>query len=106
MHARDFAAAHLGHIIRWFHRLTVSPSRSRMPSYPAMAPRNIDIKKDRGITIEWEDGSTSYYSVAYLRRMSPSAEMRELRQQQQRNPLTVLPSRGAGGAGRRPGHHR
>lgn len=52
----------------------------------------MDLKKDRGLTIEWDDGSTSYFSVAYLRRMSPSAEMRELRQEQARNPLTVLPS--------------
>jgi DUF971 family protein len=56
------------------------------------APRNIDLKKDRGLTVEWADGTTSYYSVAYLRKMSPSAEMRELRQEQARNPLTVLPA--------------
>ncbi len=55
-------------------------------------PRNLDLKKDRGLTVEWADGSTSYYSVAYLRRMSPSAEARELREQLARNPLTVLPS--------------
>lgn len=64
------------------------------------APRQLDLKKDRGLTVEWADGSTSYYSVAYLRRMSPSAEMRELRQQQASNPLTVLPSSAAGSAGR------
>ncbi|MGE3108086.1 MAG: DUF971 domain-containing protein [Phycisphaerales bacterium] len=56
-------------------------------------PAHIDLKKDRGLTIEWADGSTSYYSIAYLRRMSPSAEQRELRQQMESNPLTVLPSR-------------
>lgn len=61
-------------------------------------PRHIDLKKDRGLTIEWADGSTSYYSVAYLRKMSPSAEARELREQQRTNPLAVLPaSFGAGG---------
>lgn len=57
-----------------------------------MQPRNLDLKKDRGLTIEWDDGSSSYYSIAYLRKMSPSAEMRELRQEQARNPLTVLPA--------------
>lgn len=55
-------------------------------------PTRIDLKKDRGLTIEWPDGSTSYYSIAYLRRMSPSAEARALREQLQSNPLTVLPA--------------
>jgi DUF971 family protein len=56
------------------------------------APRKLDLKKDRGLTIEWSDGTTSYYSIPYLRKMSPSAEMRELRDQLAKNPLTVLPS--------------
>jgi DUF971 family protein len=59
-------------------------------------PRKLDLKKDRGLTVEWSDGSTSYYSIAYLRKMSPSADMKELRAQMKRNPLTVLPSRMAG----------
>lgn len=61
-----------------------------------LPPRNLDLKKDRGLTVEWADGSTSYFSIAFLRRMSPSAEMRQLRDEMARNPLTVLPS-GAGG---------
>jgi DUF971 family protein len=61
------------------------------------APRNLDLKKDRGLTVEWADGATSYYSVAYLRRMSPSAEAKELRDQLQKNPLTVLPAAKGGG---------
>ncbi len=56
------------------------------------APRNIDLKKDRGLTVEWADGSSSYFSIAYLRRMSPSADMRNLRTEMKKNPLTVLPS--------------
>ena len=56
------------------------------------APRHIDLKKDRGLTIEWSDGTTSYYSIAYLRKMSPSAEARQLREEMARNPLVVLPS--------------
>jgi len=56
------------------------------------APVKLDLKKDRGLTIEWPDGSTSYYSIAYLRRMSPSAEARQLRDELKKNPLTVLPS--------------
>jgi DUF971 family protein len=55
------------------------------------APRHLDLKRDRGLTVEWADGATSYYSIAYLRRMSPSAEMRELREELAKNRLTVLP---------------
>ncbi len=60
-------------------------------------PVHIDLKKDRGLTIQWEDGASSYYSIAYLRRMSPSAEARQVREQLAKNPLTVLPA-GRGGA--------
>lgn len=63
-------------------------------------PVSLDIKKDRGLTVLWADGTSSYYSVAYLRRMSPSADARALREQMARNPLTVLPSSGgSGGSG-------
>lgn len=65
----------------------------------SQAPRHIDIKRDRGMTVQWADGSGSYYSAAYLRRMSPSADVRELRRAMSRNPLTVLPDLGGvGGA--------
>ncbi|MFO0830855.1 MAG: DUF971 domain-containing protein [Phycisphaerales bacterium] len=57
-----------------------------------MQPARIDLKKDRGLTIEWGDGVTSYYTIAYLRRMSPSADMRALREEMAKNPLTVLPA--------------
>lgn len=62
-------------------------------------PVRLDVKKDRGLTVEWTDGVTSFYSVAYLRRMSPSADMKHLRDEIARNPLTVLPAgeRPAGG---------
>jgi DUF971 family protein len=61
-------------------------------------PAHIDLRRDRGMTIQWADGTTSYYSIAYLRRMSPSAEARELREQMARNPLTVLPASSHPGA--------
>lgn len=54
------------------------------------APRAIDLKKDRGLTVEWADGGTSYYSIAYLRKMSPSADVRQQRDEQKKNPLAVL----------------
>jgi DUF971 family protein len=59
-----------------------------------IVPTRLDLKKDRGLTIEWSDGTTSYYSIAHLRRCSPSADMRQLRDELARNPLTVLPSSG------------
>jgi len=55
-------------------------------------PTKLDLKKDKGLTVEWADGSTSYFSIALLRRMSPSAEARELRAEMAKNPLTVLPA--------------
>jgi DUF971 family protein len=55
------------------------------------APHKLDLQKDRGLTVTWPDGSSSFYPIAYLRKMSPSADMRELRDEQQRNPLAVLP---------------
>lgn len=55
-------------------------------------PRKLDLKKDRGLTVEWADGATSYYSISLLRRLSPSAEARQLREEMKKNPLTVLPA--------------
>jgi len=56
-------------------------------------PRELDLQKDRGLTVTWSDGSVSFYTIAYLRKHSPSAEMRVLRDEQSRNPLTVLPDK-------------
>lgn len=53
---------------------------------------HLDLEKSRGLTVEWTDGTRSFFPVDFLRRMSPSAEARELRQQLERNPLTVLPA--------------
>ncbi len=55
-------------------------------------PKALDLKKDRGLTVEWADGSSSYFTIAYLRRMSPSAEARQLREDLASNPLAVLPA--------------
>jgi len=62
-------------------------------------PLALELKKEKGLSVRWADGTTSYFSVALLRRMSPSAEQRELRAEQSRNPLTVLPSGGGAGGG-------
>lgn len=55
-------------------------------------PLHLDLDKERGLTIRWADGATSYYSLALLRKMSPSADMKQLRDEMKRNPLTVLPA--------------
>ena len=60
-------------------------------------PHSIDLERDKGLSIEWSDGSRSFYPIAYLRRMSPSAEMRDLRERMSKDPLTVLPGGGRGG---------
>jgi len=56
-----------------------------------VTPQHLDLKKDQGLTIRWNDGIESFYPIAHLRKMSPSAEMRELRKQMHRDPLTILP---------------
>ena len=40
----------------------------------------------------WADGSKSFFPIEYLRAKSPSAEMQQLRDQMEKNPLTVLPA--------------
>ena len=62
---------------------------------PTERPRHLDLKQDAGLTVTWDDGSTSFYPIDYLRKMSPSAEMRELRESMAANPLTVLPDSAA-----------
>jgi DUF971 family protein len=63
-------------------------------------PAHLELDRARGLTVRWADCSESFYPVEYLRRMSPSAEARALRQEMARNPLTVLPASpgGEGGA--------
>jgi len=60
-------------------------------------PAKIHLKRDAGLTITWSDGRVSVYPVAHLRRLSPSADQRELREEMASNPLTVLPSSGGSG---------
>jgi DUF971 family protein len=62
-------------------------------------PVHLDLRKDKGLTVHWRDGSRSFYPIAYLRKMSPSADARQLREEMKSNPLTVLPSSPAGHQG-------
>jgi DUF971 family protein len=63
-------------------------------------PVHLDLKQDRGLSIQWEGGTSSFYPIAYLRKMSPSADAKALREELSRNPLTVLP--GSGGKSKGP----
>jgi len=65
-----------------------------MPDHdqPVFKPRKLDLDRERGLTVTWSDGRVSIYPIAYLRKMSPSAEARQLRENLERNPLTVLPA--------------
>jgi DUF971 family protein len=56
------------------------------------SPVHLDMVRDSGLTVHWPDGRKSFYPIGYLRRMSPSAETRTLREQLAKNPLTVLPN--------------
>ena len=59
-------------------------------------PEHLDLKRDEALTIRWSDGRVSVYPVAYLRRLSPSADAIEMREQLKQNPLTVLSPSGDG----------
>lgn len=61
-------------------------------------PHHLDLERTKGLTIEWADGTRVFYPIAYLRRMSPSADAKALREQMASNPLTVLPASAASNA--------
>ena len=66
-----------------------------MSANDAPRPIHLDLDKEQGLTIEWSDGVKSFYPIAHLRRQSPSADARALREEMARNPLTVaLPTSG------------
>lgn len=62
----------------------------------AITPVHLDLKRDEALTVRWSDGRVSVYPVAYLRRMSPSADAIEMREALASNPLAVLPDSGGG----------
>ena len=58
----------------------------------ALAPAHLDLDREKGLAITWADGRESFFPIAYLRRRSPSADAKVLREEMARNPLTVLPA--------------
>jgi DUF971 family protein len=59
---------------------------------PMNPPKGLDLDREKGLTVEWAEGGTSFYPVAHLRKLSPSADQRELRKELDSNPLAVLPT--------------
>ncbi|MBL1215875.1 MAG: DUF971 domain-containing protein [Planctomycetes bacterium] len=55
-----------------------------------LKPEHLDIKRDRGLTVRWSDGKSVFYPVAFLRRLSPSAEQKKLLEEMSSNPLHIL----------------
>lgn len=60
-------------------------------------PVHLDLDRDQALTVEWSDGRRSVYPIEYLRKMSPSADARQLREEIEHNPLTVLPASSGSG---------
>lgn len=60
-------------------------------------PARLDVDRRAGLTVTWDDGTSGFYPVAHLRRLSPSADAKALREEMARNPLTVLPAGKAAG---------
>ncbi len=60
----------------------------------ALEPKHIDIRKSEGVHVEWSDGESAFYPCALLRKMSPSADSKEIREQIANNPLAILPNTG------------
>jgi DUF971 family protein len=60
-------------------------------------PLHLDLDRANGLRITWADGATHFFPVAHLRRQSPSADARDLREQLAANPLTVIPASSAAG---------
>ncbi len=58
----------------------------------ATKPKHLDLKKTEGLHIEWADGTTTFFPIDYLRKMSPAADQRELRRKMAQDPLFVLPA--------------
>ena len=60
---------------------------------PSATPVRIDVKKDKGIEIQWSDGKVATYSLSLLRTACPCALCKEAREKptQPKSRLTVLP---------------
>jgi DUF971 family protein len=58
-------------------------------------PTHLHLDRINGLDVTWPDGSTSQYPIGHLRRWSPCAAARQLRETLSTNPLAVMPSGGS-----------
>lgn len=56
------------------------------------APEHLELRRQSGLLVRWRGGKESFFPLALLRRMSPSADARAIREALAANPLTVIPS--------------
>ncbi len=54
-------------------------------------PTHLDVRKTEGLHVVWADGSTSFFPCDLLRKMSPSADSKAMREESRENPLAILP---------------
>jgi DUF971 family protein len=62
-------------------------------SSPQTTPARLDLKKDQKLTIHWQDGKISEYSIGYLRSMCPCAQCKLVREgdRKSKSLLKILP---------------
>ena len=56
------------------------------------APLHLDLQREVGLRIDWDSEVSSFYTVEFLRKMSPSADSIATREELEQNPLAILPS--------------
>lgn len=67
------------------------------PHDDAVAPKDLKVKlAEQMLHIVWQDGRSSMYALANLRRLCPCATCRTEREQQDENPLRILKFNPAG----------
>jgi DUF971 family protein len=56
-------------------------------------PQSLDLNRTEALTVTWEDGTISRYTIGYLRSKCPCASCKQLREEQQSRKalLTILP---------------
>jgi DUF971 family protein len=65
---------------------------------PHTTPIRLDLKRDKQLEIDWQDGTKSVYSLSLLRTMCPCAQCRDQRDKEaaRKTLLKILPGNFAG----------
>jgi len=65
---------------------------------PANTPIRLDLKKNRQLEIDWQDGRRCVYPLSLLRSLCPCAQCKQQREEQAKSHsrLTILPGNYAG----------